>query len=76
MADRLILDFEKNEITWDTDAQTGTEICPDLAKRKMRILEAMGYGPIDLTKEVQAINAHVNGEISTEELLGILEQEE
>lgn len=76
MADKLILDFENNEITWDTDVQTGTEIVPDLAKRKIQILEAMGYGSIDLTKEVQAINAHINGEISQEELLAVLEQQE
>lgn len=69
MADRITLDFETNTITWDTDAQKGTELCVSLAKRKPQILAAMGYEPVDLQPVADVVNTYMNGEIDKDEFL-------
>ena len=73
--DKVTLDFENNIITWETDAQQGTEYCPDLSAKKAAILAAMGYAAVDLTKMVNAFQSYVNGQISAEELEQVLDQE-
>ena len=40
--DRLILDFEKNEITIETDNQVGTEIVSDLSEKKADVYKLLG----------------------------------
>ena len=67
MADKVTLDFENNTITWDTDAQKGVEYCPELSERKVEILAAMSYKPIDLAPAIKTFEALVNGKISEEE---------
>lgn len=76
MANKIILDFEKNEITWDMPEVSGMEYNPKLSERKEAILEAMGYQLVDMRKEIEAINAFVNGEMSEEDLEKIFEEEE
>lgn len=69
MANKVTLDFEKNEVIWDTDSQKGIEFCPDLAARKPQILAAMGYETVDMSSAVNAVNAFINGDIDTIEFL-------
>lgn len=68
MADKVTLDFETGMITWDTDAQKGTEFCPDLAERKAAILAAMGYETVDMSPAIGIFNDFANGKITEEEL--------
>lgn len=74
MANKLILDFETNMITWDTDSQKGTEYCDGLAERREAILQAMGYETVDLTPAIKIINAFANGEIKREEMVKRLDE--
>ena len=74
MPDRVTLDFETGEITWDTSSQKGTHICPDLKERKPAILAAMGYEAVDFTPTVDAINAYANGQMTEAEFLKRLEE--
>lgn len=74
MADKITLDFEKNLITFDTDSEKGTEYNSSLSERKEAILKAMGYELVDITKEINAINEFINGEITEEELEKSLEE--
>lgn len=67
MADRVTLDFETCMITWDMDGQKGTEHCPDLAERREKILEAMGYKEFDISREIDIVNDFINGRISAVE---------
>lgn len=67
MADKVTLDFETGMITWDMESQKGTEYCLDLAERKEKILEAMGYKVFDISRELDAVNDFINGRISAEE---------
>lgn len=74
MVDRIILDFENNTITWDTENQKGTEICPGLKERKEPILAAMGYEMADFSPIKAAFEAFMNGEINLAELEEKLDQ--
>jgi len=58
--DKVTLDFENNIVEWDTDAQKGTEYCPDLSERKAAILAAMGYETWDISEVVSAVNDFIN----------------
>lgn len=69
MTDKVTLDFVRNEITWDTDAQKGTEFYADLAALKPKILSVLGYETVDMRPAVNAINAFINGEIDEEEFV-------
>lgn len=74
MPNRVTLDFETGEITWDTPSQKGTEFCPDLKERKAAILAAMGYEVVDFTPTVELVNAYANGEISEADFFKKLEE--
>lgn len=74
MADRIILDFENEVITWNTDGQKGTEIYIGLKEKKEAILKAMGYEVVDFSSIVHNINEYINGGISQEELLNKMEE--
>jgi len=73
--DKVTLDFENGIIEWDSDAQKGTEHCPDLRERKKDILAAMGYEQWDVSNVVGAVNDFVNGLISDEEMGEIFDRE-
>ena len=73
MADKVTLDFENNQIIWDTDTQKGTESCPELAERKAAIFAAMGYETVDFSPAVDAMEALLNGQIGKEEFRKRLE---
>ena len=66
--DRITLDFEKEIIIFDMDNQKGEEHCPGLSDKKGEVLAAIGYGPVDFTPAISAIEAFYNGEITVEEL--------
>lgn len=61
MANRMVLDFERGTITWDTDNQYGTEICPNLAEKEDDILDILGYAKYDMTRAFEVINQYLNG---------------
>lgn len=67
--DRLILDFEKNEITIETDNQVGTEIVSDLSEKKADVYKLLGYETISVQPMIDAINALMNGKITKEDFL-------
>ena len=67
MSDKVTIDFENELVTWETDAQKGTETCLGIAARKNQILAAMGYESVNFTPVVNAFNALGNGEIGKEE---------
>lgn len=69
MSDKVTIDFEKELVTWETDAQNGTETCPGIAARKKQIIAAMGYESVNFTPVVNAFNALGNGEIGKDEFL-------
>jgi hypothetical protein len=48
MADKVTFDFENGKIHFDTDSQQGTEIDPDLKKKKAAIMAAAGYEMVDV----------------------------
>ena len=72
--DKLILDFEKNLITIETDTQKSTEWSEDLQKKKSAIYELLGFETVNLTPAVRAIEDMINGKISGEEMHGRLEK--
>jgi hypothetical protein len=72
---RVTLDFENNTVEWDTDAQKGTEHCPDLHDRKAAILAAMGYEQYDISGVVNIVNAFTNGGMTFDELEKKLNEE-
>lgn len=74
MADKITLDFETGMISWDTDTQKGTEHCPDLKERKVAILAAMGYKPIDMGPIKAAFEAYMNGELNEAEFNAVLDE--
>jgi len=71
--DRVTLDFENNTVEWNTDHQKGTEMCPDLHERKKQIFAAMGYSEFDISAEINAMNALINGKITPEEYKKIMD---
>lgn len=74
MSDKVTIDFERELVTWETDAQNGTETCPGIAARKSQILAAMGYKSVNITPAVNAFNDLVNGEIDKEEFFKRIEE--
>jgi hypothetical protein len=70
----LILDFEDETITFDTECQKGTEYYKGLRKKKEEILNVIGYEAIDITAYIRAFNDFANGIISEEELEQILDE--
>ena len=68
MPDKVIIDFEKEMVTWETSAQQGTETCPGIAARKSQIIAAMGYESVNITPAVTAIEDFFNGKIDKREL--------
>lgn len=67
--DRLILDFETDKITIETDNQQGTEYCPGLVEKKKDIYKLLGYEETNVKPFVDAVNDLLNGKITPEELI-------
>ena len=73
--DKVTLDFENNTVKWEMDNLKSSESCPDLHERKDDILAAMGYGVIDVSNAIEAINLYINNKISDDDLNAILNRE-
>ena len=65
--DRLILDFEKETLTIETDFQQGTEFCSNLKEKKAEIYKLLGYGEANMRPFVDAIEDILNGRATSEE---------
>ena len=67
--DRLILDFEANKLTIETDYQTGMEIYPGLSEKKAEIYKLLGYEETNVAPFVEALEDLLNGRSSKEEAI-------
>ena len=73
MADKLILDFENNTISIETDNQQGTEYHDNLIEKKEEIYKLLGFETVNMTPAIRVIEELINGKISEEEMHNKLE---
>lgn len=66
--DKLILDFENNQITIETDHQEGIEYYENLAAKKDEIYKLLGFETVDMTPAIKTIEDMLNGKISQSEM--------
>lgn len=65
---RLILDFEKKQITIETDNQKSIEWSDDLQEKKSAIYKLLGFETVNITPAVKTLEDMLNGKISEEEM--------
>lgn len=72
--DRLILDFENNTLTIDTENQQSVETYPALSEKKTEIYKVLGYETINVSPLVEAIEGLLNGNLTKEETMKHLDK--
>lgn len=72
--DRLILDFENNTLTIETDNQQSAETYPNLNEKKEEIYKVLGYETINVSPLVEAIEGLLNGNLTKEETIKNLDK--